>query len=241
MSGCWTRMRGKRGTAGFVSITVVRESMRCDCRAEWFSVLWNLESCHPCGCDSDTYHLPQQCCRPWTPFHGNSIPWLLRPLSAGWWITKQKCFRMVWGAQQEVWGVDLASKFPRSQSNRESVGCVGQIHGSTSQITGLTLSAADILVPDTSSLVSRVGLVESMPWRVRTVWAAKGEQHNIRSVVIMFCLITKITQAWNNLWIQIWWFLELPPCCLSSSDPVCHSAALARPASNSDRGQSIKN
>ena len=33
--GCQRRMRGKRGTVGVVSITVVRESMWCDCRAEW--------------------------------------------------------------------------------------------------------------------------------------------------------------------------------------------------------------
>ncbi|KAK3534682.1 hypothetical protein QTP86_020344 [Hemibagrus guttatus] len=51
--------------------------------------------------------------------------------------------------------VDLASKFPRSQSNPASVGCAGQkslIHGGpTSQLTGLKGSAANILVPDTTA------------------------------------------------------------------------------------------
>ena len=32
-------------------------------------LLGNLGSCHPCGCYSDTYHLPKHCCRPCTPFH----------------------------------------------------------------------------------------------------------------------------------------------------------------------------
>ncbi|MCI4375370.1 hypothetical protein PGIGA_G00108680 [Pangasianodon gigas] len=54
-----------------------------------------------------------------------------------------------------VQDVDLASKFPRSQSHRASVGCAGQtslIHGGpTSQLTGLKGSAANVLVPDTTA------------------------------------------------------------------------------------------
>ena len=46
-------------------------------------MLGNLGSFHPCGCYFDMYHLPKHCCRPCTPFHGNSIPWWLWPLSAG--------------------------------------------------------------------------------------------------------------------------------------------------------------
>ncbi|MBN3305358.1 IRF3 factor, partial [Amia calva] len=56
-------------------------------------------------------------------------------------------------------GVDLASKFPRSQSNRASVGCAGQtspIHGGpTSQLTGLKGSAVNVLVPDTTAHLQR--------------------------------------------------------------------------------------
>ena len=47
-------------------------------------LLENLGSCHPCGCYFDTHQLPQHCCRPCTPFHGNHIPWWLWPLSAGY-------------------------------------------------------------------------------------------------------------------------------------------------------------
>lgn len=36
-------------------------------------------------------------------------------------VSKLKWFKDGWGAQQQIWGVDLASKFPRSQSSRESV------------------------------------------------------------------------------------------------------------------------
>uniref|UniRef100_A0A3Q1EF06 Glypican 6a n=1 Tax=Acanthochromis polyacanthus TaxID=80966 RepID=A0A3Q1EF06_9TELE len=62
---------------------------------------------------------------------------------------------MVREAQQPVYGVGLASKFPRCQSNGASVGCAGQtslIHGSaTSQLTGLKGCPASILVPDTTA------------------------------------------------------------------------------------------
>ena len=55
---------------------------------------------------------------------------------------------MFW-AQQRVWGVKLATKFSRSQSNRASVGCTeptSLIHdgGPTSQLTGLKGSAANL-------------------------------------------------------------------------------------------------
>lgn len=30
---------------------------------------------YSCGCYSDTYHQPEHCCRPSTPFHGNVTPW----------------------------------------------------------------------------------------------------------------------------------------------------------------------
>ncbi|KAF7666841.1 hypothetical protein LDENG_00089500, partial [Lucifuga dentata] len=60
---------------------------------------------------------------------------------------------------QRVQGVDLASKFPRSQSNRASEGCAGkisQIHGGpTSQLTGLKGFAANVLVPYTTGHLQR--------------------------------------------------------------------------------------
>ena len=35
----------------------------------WAVFCWgNLGSRHPCGCNSDTCHLPKHCCRPCTPF-----------------------------------------------------------------------------------------------------------------------------------------------------------------------------
>ncbi|KAF7656197.1 hypothetical protein LDENG_00045110, partial [Lucifuga dentata] len=61
--------------------------------------------------------------------------------------------------QQRVQGVDLAPKFPRSQSNRASVGCAGKtspIHGGpTSQLTGLKGFAANALGPDTTGHIQR--------------------------------------------------------------------------------------
>ncbi|KAK3509829.1 hypothetical protein QTP70_012764 [Hemibagrus guttatus] len=41
------------------------------CHALGNVLLGNLGSCHPCGYYFDMYHIPKQCCRPCTPFHGN--------------------------------------------------------------------------------------------------------------------------------------------------------------------------
>lgn len=61
--------------------------------------------------------------------------------------------------KQQVKDVDLASKFPRSQSYQVSVGCAGQtcpIHGDpTSQIIGHKGSAARVLVLDTMGHLQR--------------------------------------------------------------------------------------
>ena len=133
----------------------------------------------------DILALAKHCCRPFAPFHGNSIPWLLWPLSAGQCTVLQSKngSGMVWGAQPRVWGVDLASKFSRSQSSRASVRCAGQtspIHrGPTSQFTGLICWCQHTFR----------GLVEAMPRQVRAALVANGDQHNIRQVVIMLCLI----------------------------------------------------
>lgn len=53
---------------------------------------------------------------------------------------------MVWGTRQSFQGVDWASKFPRFQSDRASVGCAGQ----KSQIPGgltLQIKQSNVLVP----------------------------------------------------------------------------------------------
>ena len=77
---------------------------------------------------------------------------------------------MVSGAQQRVWVVDLASKFPISQSNRASAVCAGQTSpiqgGPTLQLTGFKGSAVNILVPDTTAhLRGSSGVHASMGWR----------------------------------------------------------------------------
>lgn len=60
---------------------------------------------------------------------------------------------------ERVQGVDMASKFPGAQSNRESVGRAGQIspihEGPTWKLTGLEGSAANVWVPDS------VGCIQS--------------------------------------------------------------------------------
>ena len=61
--------------------------------------------------------------------------------------------------RDRVQGVALASKFPRFQSDRASVGCAGKtsliLGGPTSQLTGLKGSAANVLVPDTRGHLQR--------------------------------------------------------------------------------------
>ena len=154
------------------------------CDALGNALLGNTGSC---GCYCAMHHLPKHCCRPCTPFMETVFP-------DGCGLFQQDnvpCHKagMVWGAQQQ--GVDLASKFPRSQSNRASVGCAGQtspIHGApTSQLTGLKGSATNTLVPDTTAHLQ--GSSGVMPWWVWAVLATKVDQHNIRQVVIMLCLI----------------------------------------------------
>ena len=75
-------------------------------------LLGQLGSSHPCACYSDTNHLPLHCYRPLTPFHRNSIPWWLRVGFSRLMCraTKKNGSEKVWGAQQRVWAVDLASK-----------------------------------------------------------------------------------------------------------------------------------
>lgn len=55
-------------------------------------------------------------------------PWWLWPLSAAQSVLPQSKNDLgtVWGAQQCVWGVDLASKFLRCHSNQTSMRCAGQ-------------------------------------------------------------------------------------------------------------------
>ena len=84
--------------------------------------------------------------------------------------------------EQQDWGVDLASKFSRSQSK-------SLIHGGpTSQLTGLKGSGANILVPDTTAHLQGSSGVHAL--MVQGCFGSKGgDQHSIRLVVIMVCLI----------------------------------------------------
>lgn len=60
----------------------------------------------------------------------------------------------------------MVSKFSRSQSNRTSVGCAvktSQIHGgTTSQLAGSDVSAADGLVPDTTAQLLKSNEVHAL-------------------------------------------------------------------------------
>lgn len=82
---------------------------------------------HPCGRYFDMYHLPKQCCRPCTPFHGTDISWWLWPLSPG----RVPCHE---AKMIQEWFLSA----------------------SASQFTGLRGSAANILEPDTTAHLHRV-------------------------------------------------------------------------------------
>lgn len=77
------------------------------------------------------------------------------------------------------------------------MGCAGQtspIHGgSTSQRTGLKGSVANFLVPDTTAQGHGLSGVHDL---TGLFWQQKREQHNIRLVVIMKCLIG--VHWWNS-------------------------------------------
>ena len=120
----------------------------------------------------------KHCCRPCTPFYRNVIPWWLWPLSVGYCAVplSKNGSGMVWGAQQQVWGVDLASKFPGSQSSRASVGCAGQQVPST-QLTGPKWSAANILSPDTTAHLQESSGVHAMMGQV--CFGSKRGTHTI--------------------------------------------------------------
>ena len=83
------------------------------------------------------------------------IQWMSYCCSNWWRRWCKYASGIVWGAQQQVWVVELASESSRSQYNKASVGCAGQtspIHGGpTSQLTGLKGSPANILVLDTTA------------------------------------------------------------------------------------------
>ena len=86
-------------------------------------------------------HLPKQRCGLVTPLHSNGIPMVIfQQVSASCHTTHivQEWFEE---PGRRVQGVALASEFPRSQSNRASVGGAeteSPNHGgSTSQLTGL--------------------------------------------------------------------------------------------------------
>lgn len=85
---------------------------------------------------------------------------------------KQKCLQ---GAQQEFWGVDLHSEFPRYKSSRASVGCVGQTspyHSTPSGVWSPSLEQSGLFLQQ------------------------KGSQHNIRQMVIVLCLVSLCTYVY---------------------------------------------
>lgn len=76
------------------------------------------------------------------------------------------------GGSKLVSGLFFGLPFPRSQSNRASVGCGIDPQGPMSQLPGLKVSAAKILVPDiTEHLQMSGGVHASMG---QTVLVAKG-------------------------------------------------------------------
>lgn len=129
------------GEGGLVSVTlgsggsVMLWAMSC-----WESLgsaMWTL-----------VWHLPEHRCRPCSPFMCTIFPGGCGQFQEE--ISPYHKTGTIWGAQQRVYDVSLASKFPRSQSSRASVGFTGQtspIHGG---ITGIKRSAANILEPDTT-------------------------------------------------------------------------------------------
>ena len=147
MTGCVCHIPG--GTHGTKMYCGRKASRWRLCDALGNVLLGNLGFCHPCGCYFDIYHLPMHCCRPYSLMAVASLGRIMRQ------PTKQKWFRNGLRSTTMSLRSGLASKFPRSQSNRASVGCAGQTSpiygGSTSQLTGLKGSAANILVPDTTA------------------------------------------------------------------------------------------
>ena len=98
---CVSLILGKRSTRMHYG---KKASWQRQCDALGNVLLGNLGSCHsPCGCYFDMYHLPKNCRRPRTPFHGNCIPWWMWPLSAGWCAMPQSKngSGMVWGTQPQ--------------------------------------------------------------------------------------------------------------------------------------------
>lgn len=83
--------------------------------------------------------------------------------------------------KDHVWGVDVASKFPRSQSSWASMGRAGHVPattgGFTSLITGLKASAPNSSTPLRS-------LVQSVPMQ---------DQHSIRPKVAWLVTMTHFT------------------------------------------------
>lgn len=95
--------------------------------------------------------LPKHCCNHVHPFMSTEtifpLSRIIHPDTQPEWI------RNGFKAQQRVWGVDRASRFHRSLSNQESVGCAGQnspIHGgSTSQPAAGKWSVGSVRYPNT--------------------------------------------------------------------------------------------
>ena len=178
------------GTHGTLMHYGKMASRRRQCDALGNVLPGNLESCHPCGCYFDTYHLPKHCCRPLHPFMEMVLP-------DGCGLFQQDNAQCHKSKMVQEWFGEHNNKlevFSRSQSNQASVGRAGQtnaIHeGPTSQLTALKGSAANILMPDTTAhLRGSSGIHASIGHGL--FWQQKGNQHNIRQVVMMLCLMMR--------------------------------------------------
>lgn len=79
------------------------------------------ETLHPCGCNFDTYPLPNDRCWPHRSLHGNGVCSLMAVNNATATLFKKKKNIQIWFEKHKVQGVSLASKFPSSLFNWASV------------------------------------------------------------------------------------------------------------------------
>lgn len=104
--------------------------------------------------------------------------------------------------RERVQGIDLTSRFPRSQFDRASLGRAGQtspIHECpTLQLTGLKRSVANVLVPETTGHLQRSCGVYALMSEL--FWQYNGNLHTIRHVLLMLLLICILrTQSIKSL------------------------------------------
>lgn len=120
-----------------------------------------------------------------------------------------------WFVKHNNQGIDLLSKFSRSQFNWALVGCAGQtipIHGvPTVHLTKIAGSAASVLVPDTRAQLQLSFGVH--PWWVKTfaatIWDVKsllGFLKCCHSFIQDFSRLAKpLFELLQKLWCKNWW------------------------------------